>query len=89
MKFPSHSRISHLRRNAAVRAVLYKETSVDLTFVDAGLLVAAVNDVVGAGGLLQHADLVGAASGIVVCDVCRDGFEVGVAEGVVDFEGAG
>lgn len=56
--------------------------------MDAALLVAGVDDVAGAGGLLQDSDLVLALAGVVVVHGGGDGLELVVALGVVNLEGA-
>lgn len=80
--------LAGLQRHAPVRTILEEDAAVDLSLVDPGFLVPAVDDVVGAGGLLQDADLVLTLTGVVVRQGLGDGLERLVARRVVDLQGA-
>lgn len=78
-----------LQRDASVGAVLDEQATIDEALVDAALLVSRVDHVVGACGLLEHADLVLALSRVVVVDGIGDTLKGLVTLRVVHLEGTG
>lgn len=77
-----------LKRDAAAFAVFDKDAAVDETFVEVALVVARVDDVAGAGGLAEDADLVLALAGVVVGQGVGHAAEGFGASAVVYTEGA-
>lgn len=80
--------IISLQRDTSPGAVLEEQTPVDQPLVEPTRLVPGIDHVAGAGGLLEHTDLVLARAGVVVGHGGRDALERLVALGVVDLEGA-
>ncbi len=81
--------LRRLQRDAPAGAVFDEDAAVDLALADAAFLVAGVDDVGGAGGLLEDADLELAGAREVVGEGFGDGLEGLVVFGVVDLDGAG
>lgn len=77
-----------LQRHAAARAVLDKQAAVDEPLVEVLGLKARVDDVVGARGLLEDADLELPVARVVVGKGAGRALEGLVVLGVVDLEGA-
>ncbi|KAK5634125.1 hypothetical protein RRF57_009839 [Xylaria bambusicola] len=76
-----------MSRNAPIRAVFKEQAAVDLTFIQISLLIARVHNVGGARGLLQDADLVLAAAGVIIGQRRGNGLERLITLGVVYLQG--
>lgn len=77
-----------LQRDAAVSAVLHKDTTIDQTLLKGSLLVSRVGHVRGSGGLLQDSNLVLAHAREVSIDNIRRSRQSVGTTGVVDLNGA-
>ena len=73
-----------LQRNTVVRAVLEKQSTINLAFVQVALLVSVVHDIRGSRGLLENTNLELPSTGQVSSNRALDGLERILADGVVD-----
>jgi hypothetical protein len=78
----------HLQRYAATGAVFNEQPPVDLSLINAALLIPAMYDVRSARRLLQNANLILSATAIVILYSWDDLFKRSLVKGVVDGQGA-
>ena len=83
-----HQQRAHLERDAATRAVLDKQAAVDQALVEVLGLETRVDDIAGAGRLLEDANLELAVARVVVGKGAGGALKGLVVLGVVDLEGA-